>query len=104
MCVCVYVCVWGVGVGVCECVCVCVCVYVCVCVCILLYSSTVKGSSVYKMSETYCRGTDQRVPSSPFLKMSYFTTKDKSPALRQIGEKRYDIFGTRKDDIYLYRI
>ena len=37
----------------------CVCVFVCVCVCLCLYSSTVKASSVCKMSETYLRGTDQ---------------------------------------------
>ena len=38
--------------------CVFVCLFVCVCVC--LYSSTVKASSVCKMSETHVRGIDQR--------------------------------------------
>ena len=52
------------AVCVCVCVCMCVCVSVCVCecvsVCVCLYSSTVKASSVYKMSETYLRGRDQQ--------------------------------------------
>ena len=46
------------------CVCVFVCLFVrvcvCVCVCVCLYSSTVKASSVCKMSETHVRGIDQR--------------------------------------------
>ena len=35
-------------------------VCVCVCVCVFVYSSTVKASSVCKMSETYLRGADQQ--------------------------------------------
>ena len=56
-------------------------------VCVCLYSSTVKASSVCRMSDTYLMGTDQKcyvvlydvlcqVPSSQYLKMSYFTLKD----------------------------
>ena len=44
-------------------------------VCVYIYSSTVKVSSIFKMSETYLRGTDQRScvlninldPSAKFL-------------------------------------
>ena len=39
---------------------VCVYVCVCVCVCVCLYSSTMKASFNYKMSETYLRATDQQ--------------------------------------------
>ena len=42
------------------CVCVCVCVRVCFCVCACLYFSTMKASSVCKMSETYLKGAHQR--------------------------------------------
>ena len=35
-------------------------VCVCVCVCVCVYSSTVKASSVCKISDTCLRGTDQR--------------------------------------------
>ena len=39
----------------------CVCVRVCVCVCVCVFcSSTVKVSSVCKMSETFLKGTDQQ--------------------------------------------
>ena len=80
-----------------EIVCVCVCVYVCVCVC--LYSSTVKASSVWKMSKTYLRVRINdlvlwifvdwlcQVLSSPCLKMSYFTSKDENSSRPPTGEK-----------------
>ena len=68
-------------------------VCVCVCVCVCLYSSIVKASSDCKMLKTYLRGTDQRscvvniylgtffqVPSSLFPNLSYFTSKDVTPA------------------------
>ena len=56
------------------------------------------------MSETYFRGTDQwscceyhtrclcQVPSSPFLKMIYFTSKNETPACQQLEEKQCDIW------------
>ena len=76
-----------------------VCVHgcMCVCVCMCLYSSTVKASFVCKMlcCEYHSRCFWQ-VPSSPFLKISYFTSKDETPAHRQTGEKQNDIFGSRK--------
>ena len=80
-----------------ECVHATVCVHGCVCVCMCLYSSTAKASFVCKMlcCEYHSRCFWQ-VPSSPFLKMSYFTSKDETPAHRQTGEKQYDIFGSRK--------
>ena len=76
----------------------CVSMYVSVCcVCVCLYSFTIKASSVCKMSGAYLRGTGQRscvvfqVPSSLFLKMSYFTSKDETTARRQLERKRYVI-------------
>ena len=87
------------------------CVCVCVCVCVCLYSSTVKASSDCKMFKTYLRGTDQRscvvniylgafcqVPSSPFPNLSYFTSKDVTPARQKTGEKKewYNVLGLSK--------
>ena len=71
---------------VCVCVCVCMCVCVCVCVFMLFYS---KGffylQDVCDIHEGYgstflcCKYHSRcfcQVPSSPFLKLSYFTSKD----------------------------
>ena len=96
-------------------------VCVCVCVCVCSYSSTcwfLPASSGCTMSLTYVRSSDQRsfvvsilvsfcqVPSSLFLNLSYFTSKDENSSHRLLERKRYGImFGTRrKDDIYWYRI
>ena len=90
---------------------------VCVCVCVCSYSSTcwfLPASSGCTTSLTYLRSSDQRsfvvsilvsfcqVPSSLFLNLSYFTSKDENSSHRLLERKRYDImFGTRrKDDIY----
>ena len=81
----------------CVCVCVCVCVCACVCVFILFHLEgffrlqdvwdIIKG---YR-SEILCCEYHSRcfcqVPSSPFLKMSYFTSKDETLARRETGEK-----------------
>ena len=61
------------------------------------------------MSGTYLRGTDQRcyvvsiipgascqVPSFPFLKLSYFKSKDETPARRKLERKRYDTWFLEK--------
>ena len=70
-----------------------------VCVCVFLYSSTLKASSVCKMSKTYLRLRINdfvlsilvdcviQVPSSPFLKMPYFTSKDENSSRSLTGEK-----------------
>ena len=75
-------------------------VYVRVCVCVCLYSFTIKASSVCDDAWDIPEYTDQRscvvkyysrflyqVPSSPFLKISYFTSKNKTRASQQTGEK-----------------
>ena len=72
----------------------------CVCVCVCLYSFTIKASSVCDDAWDIPEYTDQRscvvkyysrflyqVPSSPFLKISYFTSKNKTRASQQTGEK-----------------
>ena len=76
------------------------CVCACVCVCVCLYSFTIKASSVCDDVSDIPEYTDQRscvvkyysrflyqVPSSPFLKISYFTSKNKTRASQQTGEK-----------------
>ena len=68
------------------------------CMCVCFYSSTVKASSVCKMSKTYLRAHGTlgceyqltalcQVPSSPYLKMSYFTSKDENSSRSITGEK-----------------
>ena len=66
---------------------------ICACVCVCLYSFTVKVSSVCDDVWDIPEYTDQRscvleyysgflyqVPSSPFLKISYFTSKNETRA------------------------
>ena len=92
------------GVRVCVCVCVCVCVF-------MLFHLLL--SSVCTTSLAYVRSSNQRsfvvsisvtalcqVPSSPYLKMSYFTSKDENSSPTLLERKRYDIMCTDKDDIY----
>ena len=100
----------SVAVCVCVCVYVCVCVCVCACACVCVCSFNEKTSSVCEMSETYLRGTDRstilcceyqsrcfcQVPSSPFLKMSYFISKDETSARRQLERKRYNVWFQEK--------
>ena len=89
--------------------CVCVCVCVCMCVCVCLYSSTVKASSVCKMSVTCLRGTDQRCyvvsiircASAKFLHLSIrkchiSPPKTKTPGSRELERKRYDTYVLRE--------
>ena len=99
---------------------VCVCVYMCVCVCAFvcgcLYSFTCwllptarrlwhmrcldQRSFVVSIAKGFCQ-----VPSSPFPKLSYFSSKDVTPAGRKTGQKTIRYTGIlRKDDIYWYRI
>ena len=70
-----------------------------VCVCVCLYSSTVKASSVCKMSDTclrvrindvvlYYTQCRCQVPSSQYLKISYFTSKDENSSERELERKR----------------
>ena len=79
-----------------------------------MYSSPVKASSVYKMSETYLRGTDQRscvvnilldlLPSS-FIFVSknvIFHLERQKFQKTQTGEKKLcDIMATYKKMIYI---
>ena len=73
------------------------CVYLCIC------------NNVWDILE----GTDQRsfvvsiilgafcqVPSSPFLKMSYFTSKDETPTTDKLERKSCNILHQREDDVY----
>ena len=97
VCVCVYVCVC-----VCMrvCVYVCVCVFVCVCVCfcvgvwVCLYSSVCWLLSIARrvwelrvfvesISRDFCQ-----VPSSLFLNLSYFTSKDETSSRQLLERKR----------------
>ena len=65
-----------------------------------------------EMSDTYLMGTDQKcyvvlydvlcqVPSSQYLKMSYFTLKDELQHADKLERKRYDILATREKMIYI---
>ena len=86
MCVCVFVCVCE---SVCVCVCVCVCVYslplagffrlqdVC-----NIHTCSDQGSFVVCVTKGFCQ-----VPSSPFPNLSYFISKDVTPACRKTAEK-----------------
>ena len=94
---------------VCVCVCVCVCVRVCVCVCVFILfhrEGLFRLQDVWDILEGHistmlCCEYHSRcfcqVPLSPYLKISYFTSKDETPARPQTGEKRCDIYGS---DIY----
>ena len=90
---------------ICVCVCMCVCVFVCVCecvcvcVCVCVYSLPLagffrlqdvcnihtcsdQGSFVVCVTKGFCQ-----VPSSPFPNLSYFISKDVTPACRKTAEK-----------------
>ena len=104
VCMCVYVCV---------CVCVCVCVYVCVFILFHRkgffrlqrclghtwgYGSTILCCKYF--SRSFCQA-----PSCTFLEISYFISKDKTPARQENGEKTpWYIGNLQKEDIYWYRI
>ena len=86
MCVCVCVCV---------CVCACLCC-VCLCVCILPPWRPIPSARcprhTWGLGSTilYCEyklGAFCQVPSSPHLKMSYFTCKDENSSRKLTGEK-----------------
>ena len=87
-----------------------VCVFVCVCVCVC--SSTVKASSVCKMSDTYLRGKDQRCcvvniircASAKFLHLGILKChisppKTKTPALTNWRENDIIYRCSAKDNI-----
>ena len=88
----------------------CVCVCVCVCVFILFH---LLASSDCKTSVTYLRCSDQRsfvvsiargycqVPSSPYLKLSYFTSKDENSSHHKLERKRYDILMAIEKMMYI---
>ena len=98
-----------------ACVCVCVCVYVCVCVCvfIIFHLLVSTGCTTYV---TYVRSSDQRsfvlsisrgfcqVPSSLFLNLSYFSSKDENSSRPLTGEKTIWYVCPQKDVTYWYRI
>ena len=96
----VYVCVW-LSVCMCVCVCVCVCVFVCVCVyvfilfhrksfflCTNFLDILERDGSTILCCDCYIR-LFYHVPSSPFLRMSYFTSKAKLQQLKNWRE--YDL-------------
>ena len=61
------------------------------------------GSTIFCCE--YWLGAFCQVPSSLFPNLSYFTSKDVTPARRKTGEKTNDIMLTfQKDDLYGYRI
>ena len=75
--------------------CMCVCMCVCVCVYSLplagffrlqdvcnIHPCSDQGSFVVCITNGFCQ-----VPSSPFPNLSYFTSKDATPACRKTGEK-----------------
>ena len=83
---------------------------VCVCEFILFHLLVSSGCTT---SLTYVRSSDQRsfvvsisvtalcqVPSSPYLKMSYFNSKDENSSPTLLERKRYDIMCANKNYIY----
>ena len=92
----------------------CVCVCVCVSGFILFHLLVSSGCTT---SVTYVRSSDQQsfvvsisrdfcqVPSSLFLNLSYFSSKDENSSRPLTGEKTiwYNVC-PQKDDIYWYRI
>ena len=89
----------------CVCVCVCVCVWACawtcvcgrarVCVCVI-FGDILEGYGLTMLCCEYHSRFFCQVPSSPFLKMSHFSSKDKTPAHWQLERKRYDILFRKK--------
>ena len=96
-----------------SCVCVCVCVCACVCVYTLPPVGFFRLHDVCDIREKfgstifcceYQLSAFCQVPSSLFPNLSYFTSKDVTPACRKAGQKTNDIMLTfRKDYIYGYR-
>ena len=81
------------------CLCVCVCVCVCTCVFILFHRAGFLRLECYGSTMQCCGHYFMRfcqVLSSPFLKMSYFTSKDETPACGQLESKRCDIWFPKK--------
>ena len=90
-------------------VCVCLCVCVCVCVCVPFHRGFFHLQDVWGILE----GTNQRcyveyhsqcfcqVPSSPYLKTSYFTSNEVTPAYRQTGEKWWYIWHAKRWYIFV---
>ena len=84
----------------------------CVCVCVFILFHLLVSSDC-KTSVTYLRCSDQRsfvvsiargfcqVPSSPYLKMSYFTFKDENSSPLHTGEKTIWYIGVSKKIIYV---
>ena len=85
------------------------------CVCVCLYSSTcwllptarrlwhTWDVRINNLVASIARGVCQ-IPSSPFLNLWYFTSKDVTPARRKTGEKTISYTGILRKDIYWYRI
>ena len=95
-CLCLCMCVW---LSVCMCVCVCVCVCLCVYAFILFHRKSFflctnfldileRDGSAILCCDCYIR-LFYHVPSSPFLRMSYFTSKAKLQQLKNWRE--YDL-------------
>ena len=98
--VCVYVCVYQ-----CVCVCVCVCVFI-----FLHREGFFRLQDVQDILERYgstilcCEylfGCFCQVALSPYLKMSYFTSKDENSSHHNLERKRYDILIASEKMIYL---
>ena len=88
-------CVW---VGGCVCVGVGACVRVCVGVFIFCNNvlDILEGYGSTTLCCEYYIGCFCEVLSSPFLKMSYFTSTDEPPAVDKLGKKQYDILHQQK--------
>ena len=87
---------------------VCVCVCVCVSMCILEgffrmqdVSDIVEGHGPMNLCCEYSAGCSCQRPSSPYLKMPYFTSKNENSSEHKLERKRSDILGTCKKMIYI---
>ena len=49
----------------------------------------------------YSTGCFYQFPSSPYLKKSYFTSKDENFSENELERKRYDLLGTYQKMIYI---
>ena len=82
------------------CVCGCGCVRACVCVGVFIFCNNVldilEGYGSTTLCCEYYIGCFCEVLSSPFLKMSYFTSTDEPPAVDKLGKKQYDILHQQK--------
>ena len=91
-------------------VCVCVCVCVCLCVFMLFHLLVSSDSTTFV---TYVRSSDQQsfvvsisrgfcqVPSSLFLNLSYFTSKEENSSWQPLERKQYDIMLALGKMIYI---